>query len=75
MNFVPIIGSLIYETASAMILKIAWGTISERFFTRVTIWGLEKLKKRWTNEVSQETLDDIIKSLKGKRLKVIDDIG
>ena len=74
MNLIPIIGNLLYETASAMILKIAWGTITERFFTRLALFCLEKLKKRWTNQVTQKTIDDFIQNLKGKRLKIIDDI-
>ena len=75
MNLIPIIGSLLYETITIMITKIAWGTIAERFFTRLALYCLEKLKKRLTNELSQKTIDDFIQNLKGKRLKVIDDIG
>ncbi|EOC1765409.1 hypothetical protein [Vibrio fluvialis] len=36
------------------------------------IWGLEKIKTLSTNDVTQETVNDIILSLKGKKLKEVE---
>lgn len=63
------------ELALGMLAKIAFKTIFERFATRATIHGLEYLRNQSTNELWGDTFDDIIKSLKGKKLKVADDYG
>ena len=46
--------------------------MAERFVTRLVIWGLEKLRDMSTNDVVDQTVTDIIESLKGKRLVVAD---
>lgn len=63
------------ELLLATVAKVAWKAVAERFFTRLVVYGLEKLKALSTNDVVDETVDDIIQSLKGKRLKVIDEIA
>ena len=65
--------NLLKETFLSLIAKIAFRTVAERFMTRLVIYGLNKLKDYSTNEVVDETVQDIIDQLKGKRLKVVDD--
>lgn len=65
---------LIKEIVLGVIGKIAFKAIGERFATRLVIYGLKKLKDYSTNDVVDETVDDIIASLKGKRLKVVEDL-
>lgn len=70
MNFLTgILGKTAWEVLKALFLQISWKIIVERFATRMVIWGLEKLKSLTTNDVAQETVDDILLSLQGKRLK------
>lgn len=68
-----ILFNLLKETFLALIAKIAFRTIAERFMTRLVIYGLQKLKAYSENDVVDETVQDIIDQLKGKRLKVVDD--
>jgi hypothetical protein len=68
-----ILFNLLKETFLALIAKIAFRTIAERFMTRLVIYGLRKLKDYSTNDVVDDTVQDIIDQLKGKRLKVADD--
>lgn len=65
---------LLKEIVMGMIGKIALRAVGERFATRLVIHGLTKLKAYSTNEVVDGTVDDIIKSLKGKKLKVVDEL-
>jgi hypothetical protein len=60
------------EILLALVAQVAWKAIAERFITRAVIWGLKKLRDYSTNDVVDETLTDIITSLSGKRLHVID---
>jgi len=66
--------SMVYEITLSMIGKIAWKIVFERFYTRLTIYSLNKIKDMNTNDVIDDTVQDIIDSLKGKRLKVIDEL-
>ena len=68
-----ILFNLLKETFLSLVAKIAFRTVAERFMTRLVIYGLNKLKDYSTNEVVDETVQDIIDQLKGKRLKVVDD--
>ena len=70
---VGIIYSLLKEATLSILGKVAWKAIFERFYTRLVIYGLNKIKDMSSNDVVDETVDDIINSLKGKRLKVIED--
>lgn len=54
------------------VFQVAWKVILERFASRLVIWGLEKIKTLSTNDVTQETVNDIILSLKGKKLKEVE---
>lgn len=60
------------ETLLALITRVAWKAVAERFFTRLVIYGLEKLRDMSTNDVVDNTITDVIESLKGKRLVVAD---
>lgn len=72
MNFLlGVMGKSLLEVLKGLILQIAWGVILERFATRCVIWGLNTLKTLATNDVLQETVDDVIASLQGKRLKEV----
>lgn len=66
-----VLGKTIWEVLKGLLLQIAWKVIVERFATRVVVWGLEKLKSLTTNDVAQDTVDDILLSLQGKRLKEV----
>ncbi|MDN4696294.1 hypothetical protein QYZ44_21460 [Vibrio parahaemolyticus] len=72
MNFLTgIVGKTLLEVLKGIFLQITWQVILERFATRLVVWGLETLKNLTTNDVLQETVDDIINALRGKRLKEI----
>lgn len=66
-----IIGKTLLEVVKGLFFQIGWKIILERFATRLVVWGLETLKGLSTNDVLQETVDDIIEALQGKRLKEI----
>ena len=68
-----VILNLVKEVLLAMVFKVAWKVVLERALTRVIIASLRWLAKLTTNNVDDQTVEDIIVSLKGKRLKVIDD--
>lgn len=72
---VGILFALLKETFLALIAKLAFKTIAERFASRLVIHGLERLQAYSTNDVVDGTAQDIIDQLKGKRLKVMDDYG
>lgn len=60
------------EILKAIIFRLPWHVLFERFVTRGIVWGLNKLVKMKSNDLVQGTADDLIKSLEGKRLAVID---
>ena len=65
---------ILKETFMALAGKIAFKAILERAITRVVIKGLEKLASMSTNTVAKDTVQDIVDSLRGKKLKVIDEL-
>ncbi|HHE0568839.1 TPA: hypothetical protein ACN31N_000889 [Vibrio parahaemolyticus] len=72
MNFLTgIVGKTLLEVLKGLFFQIGWSIILERFATRLVVWGLETLKGLSSNDVLQETVDDIINALQGKRLKEI----
>ncbi|TOB47563.1 hypothetical protein CGJ94_16395 [Vibrio parahaemolyticus] len=72
MNFLTgIVGKTLFEVLKGLFFQISWTIILERFATRLVVWGLETLKGISTNDVLQDTVDDIINALQGKRLKEI----
>ncbi|EKO3474063.1 hypothetical protein NTH41_002777 [Vibrio fluvialis] len=73
MNFLTsILGKTLWEVLKGLFFQVAWKVILERFASRLVIWGLEKIKSLSTNDVTQETVSDIILSLKGKKLKEVE---
>ncbi len=62
-------GLLIAEIVQALFMKIAWPVVLERFLTRVLVGVLKWLRDLSTNKIVQETLDDVLKSLREKGLK------
>lgn len=73
MNFlISILGKTLWEVLKGLFFQVAWKVILERFASRLVIWGLEKIKSLSTNDVTQETVNDIILSLKGKKLKEVE---
>ena len=70
-----ILFTMLKEIFLSLFAKIAFKVVLERFSTRLVIYGLEKLKGYSTNEVVDETVQDVISQLKGKGLKVVDDLG
>ncbi|EKO3386808.1 hypothetical protein OMA36_003100 [Vibrio fluvialis] len=67
-----ILGKTLWEVLKGLFFQVAWKVILERFASRLVIWGLEKIKTLSTNDVTQETVNDIILSLKGKKLKEVE---
>ncbi|MCE7657277.1 hypothetical protein HPK20_15365 [Vibrio fluvialis] len=73
MNFLTsILGKTLWEVLKGLFFQVAWKVILERFASRLVIWGLEKIKTLSTNDVTQETVNDVILSLKGKKLKEVE---
>ncbi|MCG6344287.1 hypothetical protein K6U40_02035 [Vibrio fluvialis] len=73
MNFLTsILGKTLWEVLKGLFFQVAWKGILERFASRLVIWGLETIKTLSTNDVTQETVNDIIPSLKGKKLKEVE---
>ena len=70
---IGIVFTLLKEVLLSVAGKIAFKVIAERFATRLVIYGLEKLQKTPTNDVIDETVEDIILQLKGHKLKVVDE--
>ncbi|AGB11028.1 TPA: hypothetical protein ACPVYA_004281 [Vibrio parahaemolyticus] len=67
-----LVGKTLLEILKGLLMQVAWKVVLERFATRTVIWGLEKLRDLSSNDVVQETVDDVIYSLRGKRLKEIE---
>ncbi|MGL4225941.1 MAG: hypothetical protein ACRCSE_12595 [Vibrio sp.] len=74
MNLITkVLGKTLWDVAKGIFFQITWKVILERFASRLVIWGLEEIKSLSTNNVTQETVDDIIMSLKGKKLKEVEE--
>ena len=67
--------NLLKEVFLSLVGKLAFKVLAERFMTRLVIYGLEKIRSYTTNEVIEETVQDVLGQLKGKKLKVIDELG
>lgn len=63
-----IILKFLTETVKALFFKIAWQVVIERFFTRLVVHGLRKLAKMSSNDLVDETVDDLLAQLNKKRL-------
>ena len=75
MGILNVLGIGVWEVLLALVGKIAWRALGERFATRVVLYGLNKLKSTVGNAVVQETIDDITKQLEGKSLHVINKVS
>jgi hypothetical protein len=68
---------IVYMFMKEMILslvgKVMWKAVAERASTRLLIFSLRKLESYSTNSVVRETVADVINSLRGKGLKVIEE--
>lgn len=62
------------EILVGLLERIPWAAITERLVTRIVIAGLEKLRDMDYNDVTNETVDDMIRGLRGKRLKRADEM-
>ena len=71
---ISILFTALKEIFLSLLAKIAFKAVGERFATRLVVYGLDKLKDYSDNNVVDETVDDVINQLKGKRLKVIDEL-
>lgn len=67
-----IIVAALKELLLALVVRVTWKAVAERFLTRLVIYGLEKLRDMSTNKVVDDTVTDIILSLQGKGLVVAD---
>ncbi len=66
---------LLKETFMALLGRLAFQVLVERFATRLVVYGLEKIQAQATNDVTRDTVQDVLNQLQGKRLKVIDSLG
>jgi len=64
---------MVKEMLLSLIGRVAWQAIFERASTRLVIFSLRKLESYSTNSVVRETVADVINSLRGKGLKVIEE--
>lgn len=65
---VSLIGNAVLEILKALIFRIAWKAVLERFLSRSVCFGLRKLAAMSTNPILTETAEDIIASLKSDKL-------
>jgi hypothetical protein len=59
---------LVADALSAVIGRIGWTVVLERLLTRTLVALLRWIKELSTNDVVDDTVDDIVKQLEGKRL-------
>lgn len=64
---------LIADIISAVVGRINWTVVLERLLTRLLVSVLRWIKELSTNDVFDETVDDIISQLKEKRLAKADE--
>ena len=69
-----LIFSAVKEASLALVGRLAFRILAERFFTRLVIYSLDKLVSYTSNSLVEDTAKDIKAQLKGKKLKVIDDL-
>jgi hypothetical protein len=59
-----IVLKLLKEALVSLFGKLPWGVLVERLVSRVVVAGLRKLAKMTTNTLDDETVEDVIRSLK-----------
>ncbi|MEL0623834.1 hypothetical protein V6238_12100 [Marinomonas arenicola] len=62
-NLPGLIMSLAIDALKAMILKIKWNIVVERFVSRAITIGLRWLEKRYSNRLLVATVDSILEQL------------
>jgi hypothetical protein len=62
-NLPGLIMSLAIDALKAMILKIKWNIVVERFVSRAITIGLRWLEKRYSNKLLVATVDSILEQL------------
>lgn len=70
---IKVVIKFLKELLWMLLARVSWAAVVERFAVRLVIYLLEKLRDRYTNTVTQETVDDIIEQLKGKRLQAAEE--
>tara|TARA_R110002049_G_scaffold309307_2_gene521012 strand:+ start:10722 stop:10997 length:276 start_codon:yes stop_codon:yes gene_type:complete len=60
--------ALVWETLKAIIGRITWRVVLERFLTRVLVEALKRLKTLSSNRIVDETVDSILLQLRGDGL-------
>ena len=67
------VGGILLATAKDILVKFVkktpWEVILERLLTRFLVTSLKWLSRLSTNQVWQDTVDDLLAALKGKGLK------
>lgn len=59
-----IIGSATVEILKALVFRIAWRAVLERFLSRLAVYSLRKVASMTTNQLAKETAEDVIASLR-----------
>ena len=59
---------LTQEALLALVGRLPWAAIIERLVSRVVVAGLRKLASMSSNSLTQETVNDLIKSVESKEL-------
>ena len=59
-----IIWSLLLNSLKAIIGKIAFAVVGERFLSQIAVYAMRKLAKMTTNELDDKIVEDIIASMK-----------
>lgn len=61
------------DVTAAVLGRIRWTVVLERLLTRMLVATLRWIKELSTNDVVDETVDDVIEQLKDKRLAKADE--
>ncbi|MBM7454472.1 hypothetical protein HNR62_000301 [Oceanisphaera litoralis] len=59
---------LLLELGKGFVGRIAWRFVAERFLTRTAVAALRKLERMSSNQVVDDTVEDIIAQLEGRGL-------
>jgi hypothetical protein len=74
-GFLAMLVPTIKDIAGGLLMRIAFKAVLERFLTRLLVSCLKSLQKLSSNDVIDETVQDVIDSLGGKKLKVISELN
>lgn len=62
-NIPGLVLKLVLEALKAMLMRIDWAVVVERFASRVVVWGLHKIESLTTNSVVKGTASDFLEQL------------